>query len=129
MSCDLTRLRAEGLPPLLNRGRHLSIVFKDPAGSDVFDSATATGPWLDLSSVYFSGNRVCFFTHNDDSALGRLSNEGLHVVKDCLLFDEGLDFRRDPNSPSEIYIVNTSNEGSFGIKSQNFIRQIMRLLL
>jgi hypothetical protein len=120
LSCDLARLGVGGIPPLPNNGRHLPIVSKDPAGSDVFDSATATGPWLDLGSVYFSRDRVCLFRNNDASALGQLSVEGLHVVKDCLLFDGDLDFRRDPNSRPEIYIINTPNDGTFGIRSQNF---------
>jgi len=76
-------------------------------------------PGLTWAPSTFLETEFFFFTHNDDSALGRLSNQGIHVVKDCLLFDEDLDFRRDPNSPSEIYIINT-NEGAFGIKSQDY---------
>jgi hypothetical protein len=77
-------------------------------------------PGLTWAPSTFLETEFVSFRNNSASALGQLSVEGLHVVKDCLLFDEDLDFHRDPNSRPEIYIINTPNEGTFGIRSQNF---------
>jgi len=61
------------------------------------------------------------FAWGEASPSGRLSSDGLHVVKDCLLLDEALDFYRDPNSASEIYIIRASDDMTFAVASDNVV--------
>ena len=70
-------------------------------------------------STFLETEFVSFMSGSRTPPPGRLSEDGLHITKDCLLLDQDLDFRRIPSNSSEIYIITTSNEQNFAIQAHD----------
>lgn len=72
-------------------------------------------------STFLETEFVAFWVGKVGSPPGRLAHDGFLVVKDALVLDENLEFRRVPSKPSEVYIINTPGGRSFGLKAHNVI--------
>jgi hypothetical protein len=78
-------------------------------------------PGLTWAPSTFLETAFLTFPSDKDSRSGRLSGEGLHVVRDSLLFNKDLKFRRNPSSAPEVYIVESSDGQTFALQSVDFV--------
>lgn len=72
-------------------------------------------------STFLEAGFAIFGTGKVGSLPGRLAHDGFMVVKDALVLDKDLDFRRNPSKPSEVYTIDTPGGWSFGITADNEI--------
>jgi hypothetical protein len=80
-------------------------------------------PGLTWAPSTFLGATFFTFPSEKDSHPGRLSVDGLHVVKDCLLFSKDLNFRRNSSSAPEVYIVESSDGQTFALQSVDYVSE------